>query len=122
MERMISARQRLLNPLIAFGIAFHVLLLFTLQLSFAQTPQVSFEHYTSENGLSSDVVRDITQDKYGFLWIATTDGLNRFDGRTFIVYHHNVRDSFSIPDDVINSICGDSSGRVWIATNGGLCF
>ncbi|HYV93395.1 MAG TPA: two-component regulator propeller domain-containing protein [Chitinophagales bacterium] len=88
----------------------------------AQQLQILFEHFTSENGISSDRVEDITQDKFGFLWIATTDGLNRFDGRSFTVYHHDVRDSFSIPDDVINSLCADSSGRVWAATNGGLCY
>jgi len=62
----------------------------------AQQPQISFEHFTSENGISSDRITDITQDKFGFLWVATTDGLNRFDGRSFTVYHHDLKDSFSI--------------------------
>src|SRR5262249_33750747 len=90
-------------------------------VSAAQTLNISFEHLTSEDGLVSDRIADIDQDKFGFIWIATTDGLNRFDGRTFMVYHHNAKDSTTIPDDVINAICADSSGGLWVATNGGLC-
>jgi len=120
---MPAALQR---KLFCYSTALKTTFLFALaalnQICPAQQPQILFEHYTRENGISSDRIEDIAQDKFGFLWIATTDGLNRFDGRSFTVYHHDVRDSFSIPDDVINALCADSAGRIWIATNGGLCY
>ncbi len=65
---------------------------------------------------------NITQDHYGFLWLGTTDGLNRFDGRNFIVCRNIPGDTSSLANNIINSLCVDSTGRVWAATNGGLCY
>ena len=82
---------------------------------------ISFEHFTSENGLSAPVTH-ILQDRYGFLWLGTTDGLNRFDGKNFKVYRNQPHDSASLSNNIINHLCLDSSGTVWVATNGGLCY
>ncbi|MEO7926771.1 MAG: two-component regulator propeller domain-containing protein, partial [Saprospiraceae bacterium] len=100
------------------------ILLFTFLASLrvaAQHENISFEHFTNDNGLSSPVTI-IAQDHYGFLWLGTTDGLNRFDGRNFIVYRNIPGDTTSLTNNIINAICIDSSGRVWVATNGGLCY
>ncbi len=80
-----------------------------------------FEHFTSENGLSENFVYTIYQDKKGFLWIGTHDGLNRYDGYGFKKFRHNPADSNSIPDNTIYSICEDGQGNIWIGTNNGLC-
>ncbi|MBK9982824.1 MAG: hypothetical protein IPP15_10455 [Saprospiraceae bacterium] len=88
---------------------------------FAQHDNISFEHFTTENGLSSPVTL-IAQDHYGFLWFGTTDGLNRFDGRNFVVYRNIPGDTNSLTNNIINRLCIDSIGRVWVATNGGLCY
>ncbi|MFN2438867.1 MAG: two-component regulator propeller domain-containing protein [Chitinophagaceae bacterium] len=80
-----------------------------------------FEHFTSENGLSENVVYSIYQDKNGFLWIGTHDGLNRYDGYGFKKFRHNPNDSNSLPDNTIKSICEDGKGNIWLATNAGLC-
>ncbi len=82
---------------------------------------ISFEHFTSENGLSAPVTH-IVQDRYGFLWLGTTDGLNRFDGKNFKVYRNQPHDSSSLCNNIINHLCLDSSGTIWAATNGGLCY
>src|SRR6185436_3299773 len=82
---------------------------------------ISFEHFTSENGLSAPVTH-IVQDRYGFLWLGTTDGLNRFDGKNFKVYRNQPHDSASLCNNIINYLCLDSSGTIWAATNGGLCY
>ena len=47
---------------------------------------------TSDDGLSQNRIYAILQDRRGFMWFATQDGLNRYDGNTFVVYQHN-------PDD-----------------------
>jgi ligand-binding sensor domain-containing protein/signal transduction histidine kinase len=90
--------------------------------SLAGSPPVHFEHYTMAEGLSSMQVRKIVQDRFGFIWIGTTDGLNRFDGRQFTVYRHLTEDSNSLSNNIVNSLSVDSAGRVWIATNNGLCY
>jgi len=68
--------------------------------------------YTQEDGLSSYNVRKIIQDKYGFIWAATQDGLNRFDGRNFIIYKKNAPpgrnllgvDIRDIVEDTVNNL------------------
>jgi len=60
---------------------------------------------------------DITQDKTGFLWIATWDGLSRFDGYEFKNYHHRINDSTSIPNFCIKSLCCDSSDNLWMISD-----
>ena len=80
-----------------------------------------FEHFTSENGLSENFVYTIYQDKKGFLWIGTHDGLNRYDGYGFKKFRHDPADSNSLPDNTIYSICEDRLGNIWMGTNAGLC-
>jgi len=82
--------------------------------------QTEFEHISSLQGLSSDRVLDIIQDKDGFYWIATSEGLNRFDGSTFKVYRHDKNDSTSISHNNCCSLFEDESGDIWIGTIYGL--
>lgn len=105
----------------SFVLSFFVFIL-ALQISIAQPANISFQHYTTENGLSSNLVRQVVQDKYGFIWIGTTDGLNRFDGKTFTVYRYNRKDSASLNNNIINGLSTDSTGKIWVATNSGLCY
>lgn len=89
-------------------------------VSFEQLPQsIHFNHLTTENGLSSNYVSDIYQDKTGFLWFATDDGLNRFDGYDFKVYRNNPSDENSISDNNVSVFSEDSNGNMWIGTNNG---
>src|SRR5688572_14731879 len=100
---------------------FLIISICTWLLASAQHSNISFEHYAVQQGLSAPVTH-ITQDKYGFLWCGTTDGLNRFDGKNFVVYRNIPGDSSSIPNNIVNSLSVDSVGRVWVATNRGLCY
>ncbi len=79
----------------------------------------NFEHISIEEGLSSSTVNSIIQDKKGFLWIATENGLNRYDGYTFEVYRNNPEDSLSLSHNFIWSLAEDNNGFIWIATDGG---
>jgi signal transduction histidine kinase/ligand-binding sensor domain-containing protein/CheY-like chemotaxis protein len=83
---------------------------------------LEFQHYSTKQGLSQSNVWDILQDRYGFLWIATEDGLNVYDGYTFTVYRHNPLDSTSISNSNINCLTQDSSGNLWIGSRNGLNY
>ncbi|MBB4037284.1 signal transduction histidine kinase/ligand-binding sensor domain-containing protein/DNA-binding response OmpR family regulator [Dysgonomonas hofstadii] len=85
-----------------------------------RTPPIKFSSLSVENGLSQSTVFDIIQDKKGFLWIATADGLNRYDGYTFTVYRHENNNPNSIQSDFIRSLFINEKGELWIGTNAGI--
>ena len=78
-----------------------------------------FIKYSTQMGLSSSNQRCIAQDKEGFIWIGTEDGLNRFDGHTFKVYRKNPGDSTSLQSNIINCLYVDSKGVLWVGTYAG---
>jgi len=78
----------------------------------------SFEHITTNNGLSQSDVNDIYQDVYGFMWFGTHDGLNKYDGYKFSIYKPKKNNNQSISSNLIFSITGDKKGNLWIGTTG----
>jgi ligand-binding sensor domain-containing protein/signal transduction histidine kinase/DNA-binding response OmpR family regulator len=81
---------------------------------------IAFNHLTVEHGLSNNAVLSITQDKQGFMWYGTSNGLNRYDGHVFTVYKMNAADSTSLSSDNILSLFCDKSGTLWIGTSNGV--
>lgn len=81
---------------------------------------LKFSRITVEDGLSQSWVRCILQDRYGFMWIGTDDGLNRYDGYEIKIYKNSPRDKKSIRGNAILSLLEDSQGNFWIGTNKGL--
>lgn len=79
-----------------------------------------FKHYKVENGLSNNSVLCSLQDKNGFLWLGTKDGLNRFDGYTFKVFRNDPDDKLSIGNNFILSLHEDNDGVLWVGSNNGL--
>ncbi len=79
---------------------------------------IPFHHISVEQGLSQVTVNDITQDAQGFLWFATEDGLNRYDGKYFIHYQTDSDGEFKISGNVVNFIFNDSTNRLWAGFNG----
>jgi ligand-binding sensor domain-containing protein len=75
--------------------------------------------FTTENGLSHNNVREMVFDSTGFLWIATWDGLNRYDGYGFTSYHHIPGDSTSLPYFSVRGVFIDGSDNLWILTDNG---
>lgn len=80
---------------------------------------ISFDHITTKEGLSQGDVNSIHQDKNGFMWFATHDGLNKFDGYDFTVYRPEVDNEKSISSNLIYRIAGDANDNLWIGTTGG---
>jgi len=81
---------------------------------------LKFKQLSTLDGLSNSNVFQITQDHQGFIWFATEDGLNRFDGNNIIVYRHNTKDKHSIADNIIRKIFIDSENILWVGTENGL--
>ena len=79
-----------------------------------------FERVASELGLSQNSVTSILQDRKGFLWFGTSDGLNRFDGYEFKVYRYDSFDPGSLSDSDVGVIYEDRAERLWIGTRNGL--
>jgi ligand-binding sensor domain-containing protein/DNA-binding CsgD family transcriptional regulator len=79
-----------------------------------------FDTLSTESGLSQSTITTIFQDRMGFLWVGTADGLNRYDGYEFVVFRHDERNAHSLSDSSITSILEDSRGRLWIGTRNGL--
>ncbi|MFZ0456291.1 MAG: two-component regulator propeller domain-containing protein [Ignavibacteriaceae bacterium] len=97
-------------------------ILFPQESSLEQADRINYVHILSEDGLSQNTVHSIIQDKEGFIWFATEDGLNKYDGYNFKVYKNNPLEKNSIPDNFIWTIYEDRSGTLWVGTNNkGLC-
>ena len=70
----------------------------------AQNDSYYFKNYQVQNGLSSNTITTILQDKKGFIWIGTRNGLNRFDGNTFKIFHNILSDAQSLGSNSIFSL------------------
>ncbi|GGK48066.1 MULTISPECIES: hybrid sensor histidine kinase/response regulator transcription factor [Flavobacteriaceae] len=81
---------------------------------------LKFKHFSSKEGLSQSSVVTILQDKKGYLWFGTRDGLNKYDGTKFVTYRHNSADSTSLSHSWITAIFEDTYGNLWIGTKDGL--
>jgi ligand-binding sensor domain-containing protein len=86
----------------------------------AQSKAMQFKHLTINDGLSYSWVNAIAQDKYGFIWIGTDDGLNRYDGNDFRIYKNDRQNIQSIRNSTISNIFEDSRGVLWIGTANGV--
>ncbi|HTG65484.1 MAG TPA: two-component regulator propeller domain-containing protein [Flavobacterium sp.] len=96
------------------------LLLTILSFSFtAFSQQYSVKFLDISNGLSNNSVTTIYQDKEGYLWFGTYDGLNRYDGYTFKVFRNEINNQYSLSNNTVYCLEGDSNNRIWIGGNKG---
>lgn len=92
-------------------------------LSFAQNVRfntIDFETISSKEGLSQVTVNDLLKDSYGFIWVATQDGLNRYDGYNFRVYKRNPRNNSSLSFNYVQCLYEDTDKNLWVGTLMGL--
>jgi diguanylate cyclase (GGDEF)-like protein len=81
---------------------------------------IRFDRLSLEEGLSQSTVQDVLQDSQGYIWLATEDGLSRFDGLSFKVYKHDPADAASLPSSFVWDVEEDAAANLWIATASGL--
>ena len=74
-----------------------------------------FHTLSMEDGLTSDIVYSICKDKFGYVWMATQNGLNRYDGHSIKQYFSHKTDSFSIPGNIVYWIHKDVAGDLWFS-------
>lgn len=102
---------------------FFILFSFFLICSVRAIPTpLSGQLFSVEKGASLTRISVIVQDRQGFLWIGTDDGLNRFDGVHFTVFRNQPYDTTSLCDNNIRSIFVDKKDNLWIGTSGGLSY
>lgn len=101
-----------------------VFLFFFIQvgLTVASEPSIYFERINIDNGLPQNSGKSIIEDKKGFLWIATQEGLARYDGYSFKVFKYLIKDNNSLTNNYINTIFEDKVGNLWVGSTGGLNY
>jgi signal transduction histidine kinase/ligand-binding sensor domain-containing protein/DNA-binding response OmpR family regulator len=104
-----------LKLLVSIIFIFFCFFFFLLQVNAQQD-----RFYTPYHGLSNTSFNAVFQDKDGFLWFATQNGLNKFDGHNFAVYQHNPLDTNSLDNSAVLSVFQDSKGVLWVGTEYGL--
>lgn len=97
---------------------FKIVIIFLTIRSLSSTAQdLRFNHLTNTDGLSQSVVNCMLEDKLGFIWMGTQDGLNKYDGYSITILKNNPHDSLSLSGNNILSIFEDNEGLIWIGTN-----
>ncbi|WP_152593773.1 EAL domain-containing protein [Thalassotalea sp. ND16A] len=87
--------------------------------SSSQTP-IKFQQLSIEQGLSQSTVYSIAQDQQGFIWLATQDGLNKYDGYDFTYYRNVLNTQDSLLNNLVRVVFVDSQNTLWVGTQGGL--
>ncbi|AFH50462.1 Putative periplasmic ligand-binding sensor domain protein [Ignavibacterium album JCM 16511] len=90
-----------------------------IMFAITENPDYKFTQLKIEDGLSQSTVYSIIQDKKGFMWFGTGNGLNKYDGYKFYIYSNNPSDSTTISDNGIISMYEDNEGIIWIGTSAG---
>lgn len=106
-------------------LCFHILFLVSVTcikcgFSHAQAPDLAFERFGTEDGLSQAATTCLLQDRQGFLWVGTQNGLNRYDGYEFQQFFHDPQDTNSLSNSHIKSLYQDRDGLIWVGTFKGL--
>lgn len=104
-------------------VVYLLLLLFPARLIAQPTPleggsptAKGWQALTISDGLSQGMILGLEQDKKGFIWVATKDGLNRYDGHRFTVLTHDPYNPFSLSDNHCSALLLDRRGRLWVGT------
>jgi len=118
-QKLIKLSEVLSKGFLSFILFLSLVFFFKFSTIYPQSPNVKFEKLGMEQGLSFNMVTDILQDQKGFIWVATWNGLNRYDGYNFKIYKHIDGDSTSLRVNKVACLLEDNSGRLWVGTFGG---
>ena len=107
-------------PILLTRITYCFIFVFTLFTCHAQqVQQYVFTHLTTSEGLSTNEVTSIIQDRKGFIWVGTYNGLQRYDGSNFINFKNIPSNKSSILYNIISQLCEDGKGNIWILFGNG---
>lgn len=95
---------------------FYSLLCILFSLTAVAAPPYQFERFTINEGLSNNSIRRIIQDKKGFLWFGTLNGLNRYDGKNFKVFKFEPGNLNSLSNNRIHLLLEDDLSYIWVVT------
>lgn len=93
-------------------------LIFFPGIIYPQNNYLRAKYFKLADGLSQVSCNNLLLDKSGFIWIATENGLNRFDGKEFKHFKYNESDFLTISENCIKKLMADKTGRIWIGTVG----
>lgn len=82
-------------------------------------PQDKVRSLTVDDGLPQGFITGMVQDRQGFMWLCTSDGIARYDGKNIKVFYHDVTDSNSLGSNVISHLYIDKENNIWIQQNNG---
>ena len=99
-----------------------VLLLLGVITANAQQLQASLSHYSTENGLASNAISDIVQDDYGYIWLATWNGVSRFDGYNFFNYRTGAGSHVPLLHNRVMDLAVDNQQNIWLRMYDGRVF
>src|ERR1700741_455270 len=88
-------------------------------LASGQVPKFSFRNLSINEGLSQSSVMDVAIDSLGFIWMATQDGLNRFDGKEFTSFRKNFDDITTPNGNTLGKLVNGKKHELWLITSGG---
>ncbi|ANW96122.1 hypothetical protein AXE80_07455 [Wenyingzhuangia fucanilytica] len=105
---------------------YFLFLFLLLNYNYAQEKQVKYsnqriESFNNKHGFYQNTINTIVSDNNGYLWIATPNGLVKYDGYSFEYFYNNQSDTESLPSNYISNLLTDSQGKLWIGTREGLC-
>ncbi|WP_286271810.1 EAL domain-containing protein [Thalassotalea hakodatensis] len=111
--------KNIFSTLVFLAAIFPTFLHASTQINQHGTP-LTVQHLKPAQGLSQNYVFDMVQDKDGFIWVGTDDGLNKYDGKTFKQYRFNSLDAQSLAGNSIRNLLIDSNNNLWIGTDNGV--
>lgn len=104
-----------------YTVFFAIFIIIWVPFVHASPQPLRFERISIQDGLSQASVLCILQDSMGFLWFGTYEGLNRYDGSTFVAYKNELKNPNSLSDNAVRTLIEDRNGVIWVGTsNGGL--
>ena len=101
-----------------FKIAVSIWLLFISNNLRSQSVSEFYQRFSINNGLSSNTCNTLLEDSKGYIWIGTSEGLNRFDGHQVKQYFHNPADTTTLCGNTIKCLAEAPDGKIWIGTYG----
>ena len=98
-----------------------VLFFLFLQLQiYSQQSNITFEHFSIDQGMYETNINSVIQDKTGYLWFGTWGGIEKYDGYNFTAYKQEPDNPNSIKNQFVNTLYEDKEGNIWVGTWRGL--